>query len=132
MIFRRTSEEPRWNEPAFTIWNDGPLPVTIESVGSGGDGRLSRHAVAYAADPYTGGHPRTTAPFSAFRLEPDAGAFLEMEVHVGNDLCLERDSYHGWISDPSPTGSSASRGIRMWRERHRDADRGEGRADARL
>jgi hypothetical protein len=85
---------------SVTIWNDGPLPVTIENVGDSGDGPISRRVVAFAANPYPGGHPRTTAPFSPFRLDPDQGAFIEMEVRLGNDACLDRSGFTLWSSEP--------------------------------
>ena len=83
-----------------TIWNDGLLPVRIESIGDGEDGPLSRLAVAYAANPYAGGNPRSTAPFSPFRLDPDEGAFIEMEVQVAADACLQRDIVASWYWEP--------------------------------
>ena len=117
---------------SVTIWNDGPLPVTIENVGDSGDGPISRRVVAFAANPYPGGHPRTTAPFSPFRLDPDQGAFIEMEVRLGNDACLDRSGFTLWSSEPVTyriLGITRHSDVETG---HRDPDRGEGRADARL
>jgi hypothetical protein len=83
-----------------TIWNDGPLPITIENIGDSGDGPISRRVVAFAANPYYGGNPRSVIPFSPFRLDPDQGAFIEMEVRVGNDACLDRSGFMLWSSEP--------------------------------
>ena len=83
-----------------TIWNDGPLPITIENIGDSGAAPISRRVVAFAANPYYGGRPRAIAPFSPFRLDPDQGAFIEMEVRVGNDACLDRSGFMLWSSEP--------------------------------
>jgi hypothetical protein len=83
-----------------TIRNDGPFPITIEGIGDDGVGAITRRAVAFAADPYNGGTLRTVAHFSPFRLDPHQEAFIEMEVRVGREACLDRSGYVLWYMEP--------------------------------
>jgi hypothetical protein len=83
-----------------TITNEGSFLVTITEIGIPQGGQISRRAVAVAFDHYPGGTPRALVLFSPFRLEPDADAFIEMEVRVGDDACLDRDGYMVWSSEP--------------------------------
>jgi hypothetical protein len=82
-----------------TITNSGSFPATIEDIATDG-GPISRRVVAFAANPYYGGEPRTLTPFQPFRLAPDQFAFIEMEVHVGDDACLDRTAYTLWSTEP--------------------------------
>jgi hypothetical protein len=83
-----------------TISNDGSLPVTITEIGTPEGGDISRRVIAVAYDHYPGGTPRATVPFSPFRLEPGSDAFIEMEVRLSDDTCLDRGGYYLWDSEP--------------------------------
>jgi hypothetical protein len=107
-----------------SIRNDGPIPVTIKDIGMRG-GAITTRVVAVNSHPYeNGGSSRGFMPFSAFRLDPDQEAIIEMAVQVGADACVGgRDSLHGSRSR-SRTRSSASRAIPLSKRARRSASKG--------
>jgi hypothetical protein len=86
----------------FSVRNDGPLPLTITDVGTGGTAGISRSVIAAKPDLYLGGSPaRGYAPFEPFTLAPDAEAGIEMLVKVPADICIDgHGGAESWYAEP--------------------------------
>lgn len=70
-----------------SIRNSGPVPVTIQGVES--DSRdLGRRLVGMTPDLLATGTVKELEPFRPFSLPPDGEAALEIELSVGDQLCL--------------------------------------------
>jgi hypothetical protein len=85
----------------FSIRNDGPVSVTIESVGAsdqGGSSSVSRHAVRVAPDAYRQPGSRYE-PWHEFSLAPGDEAIIEMEMRY-RGRCLGRGDALSWNSEP--------------------------------
>ena len=80
-----------------SIRNDGPVAVTIKAVGGDG-GAISRRAVAVNLHPYENGS--VFGPFAPFKLGRGEEAFIQMEVRVSEDGCIEGRGFVGWYAEP--------------------------------
>ena len=86
----------------FSVRNDGPLPLTITDVGTGGMAGISRRVISAKPDLYLGGSlSRGYAPFEPFTLAPDAEAGIEMLVKVPTDICIDgHGGAESWYAEP--------------------------------
>jgi len=83
-----------------SIRNDGPVPVTIKDIGVKG-GAITTRVVAMNPHPYENGGPsRGFIPFTAFRLDPEQDAIIEMEAQVGANACVEGRGFSSWFQEP--------------------------------
>lgn len=83
-----------------SIRNDGPVPVTIKDIGMKG-GAITTRVVAMNPFPYENGGPsRGFVPFTAFRLDPEQDAIIEMEAQVGANACVEGRGSTSWFQEP--------------------------------
>src|SRR6266550_3329957 len=83
-----------------SIRNDGPVPVTIKDIGMKG-GAITTRVAAFNPHPYEDGGPsRGFVPFAPFRLDPEQGSVVEMEVQVGENACVEGAGFSSWFEEP--------------------------------
>ena len=83
-----------------SIRDNGLVPVTIKDIGMKG-GAITTRVVAMNPYPYENGGPsRGFQPFTAFRLDPEQEAIIEMEVQIGADACVEGPGFTSWFQEP--------------------------------
>jgi hypothetical protein len=107
-----------------TLRNDGPFPITIEGIGDDGEGPISRRVVAFAANPYQGGTPRSVTPFSPFRLDPLRRRSSRWRFASARMPASTATRSLPGTKSRSRTRSSASRVVRMSRPVSRSGCRG--------
>jgi uncharacterized repeat protein (TIGR01451 family) len=90
----------------ISVRNDGPVPVTVTSVGESRPGDVvTRRVVAFKPNPYTGGSTSEGfETFHPFEIAPGAEAGIEIEVRTSSDLCLsdtgDGQTYLSWFTEP--------------------------------
>jgi hypothetical protein len=100
-LVQRVSVEPGTTfDYQISIRNDGTVPVTVLNVGEAG-GQITRHAVAMNLYPYVnpGAAPDRYVPFAPFRLGGGQEARIELEVHVSDEACVQRDVITAWSQE---------------------------------
>jgi hypothetical protein len=85
----------------FSIWNDGPVSVTIDDIGTFGthsDFIVTRRPVRVQVDPHEGPTGSPWIAFHPFTLAPEHEAAIEMEaaVHRG---CIDPGSSMSLVSE---------------------------------
>ena len=74
--------------------------MTIKDIGMKG-GAITTRVVAFNPHPYEDGGPsRGFVPFAPFRLDPEQGSVVEMEVQVGENACVEGAGFSSWFEEP--------------------------------
>ena len=90
----------------ISVRNDGPMPVTITSVGESRPGDVvTRRVVAFRPNLYTGGSTsQGFETFHPFEIAPGDEAGIEIEVRTSSDLCLSDtgagQTYLSWFTEP--------------------------------
>jgi hypothetical protein len=75
----------------ISIHNAGPVPVTIDGMGSERGG-IRRRIVGMTPDLITSGMERRLEPFQPFSLASGGEAALEIEISIGDRACLAPNS----------------------------------------